>query len=49
MKKFFGYGVFYLIGILFIISMMLRVESLDNKVSKAENKTNNSEVVYTLK
>lgn len=43
MKKFIGYGVFCLVGLLCVYCMMLRVESLDNKkVSEIDNN------VYTL-
>ena len=42
MKKFIGYGVIYLIGLGCVVGMMLRVDSLDNKVANNDttNKTN---------
>lgn len=49
MKKFLGYGVFYLIGTIFILSLMLRVENLDKNVSKTGNSKKDIEVVYTSK
>jgi len=30
MKKVLGYGIFYLIGLLCVVSMMCRVDALDN-------------------
>lgn len=45
MKKVLGYGVVYLFGLLCVLGMMFRVDSLDNKVA---NQTMESENVYAL-
>lgn len=42
MKKILGYGLFYLIGLICVISMMFRVDSLENGVSKQDIKKENN-------
>lgn len=37
MKKVFGYGVIIVIGVLGIITMMFRCESIDSNVSRGNN------------
>lgn len=48
MKKFIGYGAFYLVGLIFIFCMMFRVESLDSKTA-INGKNDNIEIAYNLK
>lgn len=45
MKKILGYGVVYLFGLLCILGMMFRVDSLDSKVASESTETNN---IYAL-
>jgi hypothetical protein len=37
MKKYFGYGLIVIIGVVGIISMMFRSESIDNNILKSSN------------
>lgn len=37
MKKILGYGIIIIIGVLGIITMMFRCESIDRNVSKGNN------------
>lgn len=45
MKKVLGYGVVYLFGLLCILGMMFRVDSLDNKMVENDVETEN---IYAL-
>lgn len=37
MKKHFGYVIFIILGVLGVISLMIRCESIDNNVSQESN------------